>query len=139
MVIPPRRRWFAFRLRTLFVAMALFAIPWTWGAYQLEWIRQRRAFLQPGGPCEKAWFGLEVQESLGLKLFGEQGYMDIWLKPGADQRTIDRKNALFPEATLYIHIHERLKMSELFRDRPDNAPPSADNATTESEHSSKQF
>jgi hypothetical protein len=37
----PKRRWFAFSLRTLFVVVTLVAC---WLGYELNWIRQRRDF-----------------------------------------------------------------------------------------------
>ena len=40
----PLRRWFAFRLRTLFVLVAVLSIPLAWVAYSLNWIRERREF-----------------------------------------------------------------------------------------------
>jgi hypothetical protein len=39
---PPRRRWFQFGLRTMFVAVTLFSL---WLGWELKFIRDRRAFL----------------------------------------------------------------------------------------------
>ena len=41
----PCRRWFSFRLRTLFVVVAVLSIPLAWAGYLLNWIRERRKFL----------------------------------------------------------------------------------------------
>ena len=38
-VSPPRRRWFRFSLKTLFVVLTLFGV---WLGVQVNWIRQRR-------------------------------------------------------------------------------------------------
>ena len=38
----PPRRWFAFRLRTLFVVVAVFSIPLAWVAHTLDWIKRRQ-------------------------------------------------------------------------------------------------
>jgi hypothetical protein len=38
----PPRRWFAFRLRTLFVLVAVLSIPLAWVAHTLDWIRRRQ-------------------------------------------------------------------------------------------------
>jgi hypothetical protein len=42
----PRRRWFRFTLRTLFVVVTLAAIAASWVAYQINWIRARHTFLE---------------------------------------------------------------------------------------------
>jgi hypothetical protein len=39
----PKRRW-SFSLRTLFVAVAILGIAFSWIAYELKWIRDRHAF-----------------------------------------------------------------------------------------------
>ena len=41
----PRRRWFSFSLRTLFVVVTIAAIAGGWVMYQVSWIRQRRTML----------------------------------------------------------------------------------------------
>ncbi len=38
----PKRRWFAYSLRTLFVVVTVFGV---WLGYELNWIRQRHEFL----------------------------------------------------------------------------------------------
>ena len=38
----PKRRWLAFRLRTLFVLVAIASVPMAWVGYQLNWGRERR-------------------------------------------------------------------------------------------------
>src|SRR5262245_14455321 len=66
----PKRRWFRFSLRTLFVGVTVIGIAAGWVVYQLNWIRQRHAFLNasdvaseaPGFSNEPAawplpWFG----------------------------------------------------------------------------------
>jgi hypothetical protein len=41
----PRRRWFAFSLRALFVVVTVFGC---WLGYQLNWIRERHEALSTG-------------------------------------------------------------------------------------------
>ena len=39
----PPRRWFAFRLRTLFVLVAVLSVPLGWVAMQLRWVAGAQA------------------------------------------------------------------------------------------------
>jgi hypothetical protein len=67
----PKRRWFRFGLRTLFVLMTIFGVVSGWVAYQFNWIRQRHEFLLNKGVIVLA----EVPKSdtaWTLLLFGER-------------------------------------------------------------------
>jgi hypothetical protein len=44
MSTPPRRRWFQFSLRTMFVVVALAAVPLGWASRQYEIARERQEF-----------------------------------------------------------------------------------------------
>jgi hypothetical protein len=57
MTHPPRRRWFRWSLRTMFVVVTAAAFLCGWVVYQLNWIRQRRDYLSRSQ---------EWAESLGL-------------------------------------------------------------------------
>src|SRR5262249_16946582 len=97
-----------FRLRTLFVMVALFSVPMAWAAYQLKWIRQRHEFLTehpnrfpseqqnlllgkwtPSAPTECPW---------SLRLFGE-GSPGLLVVLKKDQVEAE---LLFPETTIDV-------------------------------------
>jgi hypothetical protein len=94
--MPTLRRWFAFRLRTLFVVVALISPLLAWAGYSLNWIRQRNTAILSGGlmwnPC-----GPQVKPPLLLRPFGETAY---GLLDWVDARRISRDEVatLFPEA-----------------------------------------
>lgn len=52
MNLPPRRRWFRFSLRALFLVVTAFGC---WLGYQLNWIRQREEFLASGRGSESIY------------------------------------------------------------------------------------
>jgi len=95
----PKRRWYQFSLRTMFVLVFLMSMPLAWVGYQLKWIRQRQGFAkrfdgfrqarhsqddtQPPAPC---WLGY----------FGEEGATRIYC-PSAYVR---EAKALFPESQI---------------------------------------
>ncbi len=90
-----------YKLRTLFVLIALCSVPIAWGAYQLNWIRQRHEFLsrpdwhamQPSVPPHPApvvpW---------SLRLFGETP-QDVLAVHG---RVAEEASELFPEAMVVV-------------------------------------
>ena len=98
----PPRRWFAFRLRTLFVAVV--ALPIAWAGYSLNWIRERRQFI----PKHRRYGLQEKTAPGGLWLFGESGVVAFtWPSDGddpsgpwradAERRSIEGMRRLFPE------------------------------------------
>jgi hypothetical protein len=103
----PPRRWFAFRLRTLFVVIAVAAAACGWIVYCRDWIRQRHQFFNdlPGPP----WVGVSQPDERGiigsgspwsLRLFGENGVQSFSFPRQTDNRIIERARRLFPEATI---------------------------------------
>jgi hypothetical protein len=90
----PRRRWFAFSLRTLFVAVALLCC---WLGYSLNWIKERREFLQDHK--YKNWPPIPdyvpIMPPGCLWLFGEKGRPRLTVKAPGD---IAEGRRLFPEA-----------------------------------------
>ena len=73
----PKRRWFRFSLRTLFVVVTICAC---WLGYEFNWIRQRRAFLDDqqrhwivDGPRRFVPFYGSARAPFPLWLFGEDG------------------------------------------------------------------
>src|SRR5580658_2410720 len=95
----PPRRWFAFRLRTLFVVVAVLAILLgSWIEFLLNWIRERRFALQHS-VIPQIYEGKPGQNyaPAGLWIFGDYGVISLQVretKPGE----IERIQRLFPEA-----------------------------------------
>ena len=111
MQIPqPRRPWYQFSLRTMFVLVVVVSIPLAWVGYSLNWIRQRREVRNRGisvrtlrdQPCIVS-FSIDgdtyCTAPAGLWLFGEMGFSEI-LVWGDDKCVADTK-LLFPEATIH--------------------------------------
>ena len=68
----PKRRWFAYSLRTMFVCVTVVAC---WLGYSLNWLRQRHAVIEDSKACHEY---SEPRSAPGLLwLFGEPGYEDI--------------------------------------------------------------
>ena len=113
----PKRRWFRYSLRTLFVGVTVFAC---WLGYQLNWIRQRHEFvgqrLTPAGhslyPRIVSTGGGAAGAPRTLRLFGERGYAHISISlfqggqdhPPDDRRELEMARRLFPEAQLECTI-----------------------------------
>jgi hypothetical protein len=101
----PRRRWFSFSLRTMFVAVSLFCM---WLGYELNWIRERRAFLRMNMQKDS----LAVPAPWSIRVLGERGYFIVYVQTRyrkvisdetLDVETIRRLNdarRLFPEAAI---------------------------------------
>ena len=101
--------WFKFSLRTLLIALAIFAC---WLAYEVHWIQQRHAALASGHFTTESPTGTPaaVRAPGLLWLFGEPGYESISITiPKGDQRDsmdlspsekleLERVSRLFPEA-----------------------------------------
>jgi hypothetical protein len=117
----PRRRWFRFSLRTLFVVVTAFGI---WLGWQLHVVRERAAIR---AWAEKREIGFSSEEWPGMfvpgrkpawvgvipwyrRLLGDQGYVLIEMPYGysaADKAAIQSDQALieatFPEAVVDDH------------------------------------
>src|SRR5689334_18291305 len=99
MAVPPRRRWYQFSLRTMFVVVAAAAVPLAWVGYSMNWIRQRQQFILkesiPGYVDPRDLLN-EKSAPAGLWMFGEVGRYGIVVK----SKDYNRARSLFPEATL---------------------------------------
>ena len=108
----PKRRRFAYSLRTLFVAVTVLGI---WLGYQLNWIRQRRDIIsdpQVQYACCYETLKIEIVGNVKrprkrrtyvaaprpLSWFGEFGYAEIVLGKGTPAGELARVRSLFPEA-----------------------------------------
>src|SRR4029078_4971425 len=83
-----------FSLRTLFVLVTIIGIGAGWVTHQLNWIRQRHAFIQAyelGLLC----YSPPIPPPWHLRLFGEQGYehQGLLIKEGY----LNEARNLFPE------------------------------------------
>src|SRR5262245_27784228 len=89
-----------FTLRTLFVLVALASIPLGSCTYQLNWIRERRSFIQ--NETAGNWRFDEARPfspaPWSLRLFGERGAKEAWVY--RDDK--ERATRLFPEAKIVI-------------------------------------
>ena len=85
----PKRRWFRFSLRTLFV---LVTVVGCWLGYSINWIKQRHAFLAhpyviqefndtPPSTVNRWGNTWPVYAPWGLWLLGERGLVSVWLPP----------------------------------------------------------
>jgi hypothetical protein len=91
-----------FRLRTLFVLIAMLSVPLAWIGYSLEWIRQRHQFLTPNSATYPMTWPLNYKPPpLLLQPFGEEGIDEIILptKPASPEQ-IEEARRLFPEAKI---------------------------------------
>lgn len=98
----PRRRWFRFSLRTLFVAMMMGCITTAWLTYHLRWIRQRHILCFSDAPLW-TWPSWNSTAPGMLWLFGERGLDSIELELNSEKQAsewVRRANTLFPEASV---------------------------------------
>ena len=111
MATPPRR-WFAFRLRTLFVVVAVLALPLGWVAYSLDRIRQRHVVMETewrharwcDWTPEEQPMAYTISAPWQLRLFGELGAWRIWLSPADSIEKFKEICGLFPEAEVGFYF-----------------------------------
>lgn len=124
MNLAPKRRWPRFSLRTMFAVVTVFGC---WLGYELNWARQRRAFIDHEtairDSTKKWWSSITVQATPGkspprapggLWLFGEPGYSFVGFVSESGTRAQLRKLSandhdrwetachLFPEAEVGV-------------------------------------
>ncbi len=127
MTTTPKRRWFAYSLRTLFVVVTVFGLAVGWFIYQLNWIRQRReamdkysqTYNDPAERYEKEDGTIVSFHAPGLLwLFGERNVREFTMNVPENpddpamwfysHPEVQRIQCLFPEAQVdgqYIGIH----------------------------------
>ena len=106
-VDPVPRRWFRFSLRTFFVLVALAACAAWWVQAQLQWIRQREAFLakerylEPIDPT-----GTPELAPWRIRIFGARGYEAISFNANREdvKQLKARAKELFPEAEVVEYV-----------------------------------
>jgi hypothetical protein len=108
----PRHSWFAFRLRTLFVLIAIVAPALAWVGYSLKWIKQRHAALESGTNllyCVGVFAEQPTRSELAtvdapwcLRTLRERGVSVVYWVPG--RPSVDECKRLFPEAEVVCAI-----------------------------------
>jgi uncharacterized protein (DUF2236 family) len=99
----PKRRWFQFRLRTLFVLVALFSVPMGWISYQLYWIHQRHAFRANPDVLPFVLTITEVPKTpWQLKLLGERDPPRLVVA----EDLADEARSLFPGVAIETYTRE---------------------------------
>ena len=91
-----RRRWFRFSMRTLFVLVTIIGVVAGWVAYQLSWIRQRRAFTYTHRTF--AGYAPRPNAPWPLRLFGEEGFLFVFAQKSTAHTEMERARRLFPES-----------------------------------------
>jgi hypothetical protein len=95
------RPWFRFRLRTLFVLVAVASIPMAWVGYSLHWTRLRNAARNRPDVWVRGKLGYPPS---GLWLFGEAYANYAFLQDDSEVEppmTAEELQELFPEAVLF--------------------------------------
>ncbi|MGD9724293.1 MAG: hypothetical protein AB7O59_24070 [Pirellulales bacterium] len=114
--LTPKRRWFRWSLRTLFVVVTAICVAL---GYQWNWIQQRHRALESG--IVEAWGqpdstgAIRVAEAPGiLWLFGESGYPSLMFEvtdssfrlSDTESLRYARMQRLFPEAVIDLTLTE---------------------------------
>ena len=103
MLPAPKRCWFRFSLRTLFVVVTMVAITVSYLVLQLNWLRQRREFHTDLKLCVAGEVRPNTRAPGLLWLFGDYSYSKISLNthsklPPATEGDLATARRLFPEA-----------------------------------------
>jgi hypothetical protein len=91
----PKRRWFKFSLRTLFVLVTIAGVGASWVTYQLNWIQQRHVFLAKHALGWASCIPTDLQAPWQLRLFGETNNNMVNMR--ADNSRVAQARELFPE------------------------------------------
>ena len=103
---PPKRRWYQFSLRTLFVVVTLLAIPCSYVGWQAGIVRKREAmrpWLREHGwrvfPATENYEPLPAGAIPWIRrCFGDEPVFEIGFPPSSDASEINDVRATFPEA-----------------------------------------
>ena len=125
MTAPPKRRWFSFSLRTMFVVVTVFGV---WLGWQLKIVRDRKALLAEISHEQHTLEEMEADPSgnggsnahwaadfpfaripLYRRLLGDKSYPHLVLEATSPQ-LLERIENAFPEATLDAHVFDKSGM-----------------------------
>jgi len=109
---PPRRQWYQFGLRTLFVAVTIIAVAFGWIMQEMKHVQQRneyRDWLFRAGPSFYSYDALPPVTPLSTKprisfwrrLLGDAAAWRLNLPRDASLAETQRARELFPEAEIY--------------------------------------
>jgi len=124
----PKRRWFRFSLRTLFVVVTVFCL---WLGYHVNWMQQRRALLNKQS-VTVSFAPARRPPSFGLWLLGERGATGVFLQYNgwvgaewseADEAQKKLASQLYPEASIQVWGGTILPLGHPAWDAPPNSAP----------------
>jgi hypothetical protein len=96
----PRPRWTGFSLRTLFALVTVLSIAFAWLGVQVQWIRDRHAFVEThDGDQVQTEDSLRPHAPGALRWFGEYGVTFIDGSRMSDDQVAEARR-LFPEAII---------------------------------------
>jgi hypothetical protein len=110
MIAKPKRRWFRFSLRTLFVLVTVFCV---WLGFQFNWIYRRHRALEWMQDQAKYWDDMPVSQKVWLgtrtpwpiAMLGEEGLEQVCVIVD-DEKTAAEKQVelrrLFPEGDVFV-------------------------------------
>ena len=108
MTLAPKRRWFRFSLRTMFVAVTLTCVLLSWGGINLRRIASReRAFLNSGAggsllpKSVQPFLWSVIGRCAGTK-HGHKYWESLFVPDGFSQSDLVELRSLFPEATIQV-------------------------------------
>jgi hypothetical protein len=91
-----------FRLRTLFVLIAMVAVLLTWFAWGVGWVREREALVGTPGIAFSTGEALATSAlPLVWRLAGARPVRQILVHPSVSEEFIARLKAAYPEADLH--------------------------------------
>jgi hypothetical protein len=112
-ILLPRRRWFKFSLRSLFVLVTCSCVLSCWLCVQMKWIYDRHRELESlqsraGVSFRTAFRGTYIGPPApwSIRILGENGVTGIviWKDSGQDERAEEQRlKKLFPEANVHMH------------------------------------
>jgi hypothetical protein len=127
MPTPPRRRWFQFGLRTMFVVVTVVAV---WLGYQANWIRQRHSVFTPRqlSPDSDVWVTVArwpammepVSAPGAIWIFGEHGEAALTVDFDIPSQSGDGRHGkgLTPEEAIEAErIHRLFPETKSFRSK----------------------
>jgi hypothetical protein len=103
----PKRRWFRFSLRTLFLVVTLVAVPLTWLGVEIKRLHEREAWRNNQSKTVMGWTGGSLRKMSWLrKQLGEMPMLWWELLDSAwTEKDREELQRLFPEAEVRLVDH----------------------------------
>jgi hypothetical protein len=100
----PKRRWFRFSLRTLFVLVTVIGVAAGWLANQLNWIRQRHQTRDWARQHGVEYYFEDTPQSWILRLFREEGIdrMKVRMGKNEDDKGLNALISAYPECKVTV-------------------------------------